>query len=85
MKLKKTDEYMSDLIRKFYGADIVVNIYDSLNAKEEFAKNNNATCMISGAGPTILLISNKTLNIQYDGWEIKELKVNNFGAYIYEE
>lgn len=51
----------------------------------EFAKNNNATCMISGAGPTILLISNKTLNIQYDGWEIKELKVNNFGAYIYEE
>ena len=33
MKLKKTDEYMSDLIKKFYGVDVVINIYDSLNAK----------------------------------------------------
>ena len=52
---------------------------------KEFAKDNNATCMISGAGPTILLISDHSLNIAKDGWEIKELNVNNIGAYIYEK
>ena len=40
MKLKKTDEYISDLIKKFYGAEVTVSIYDALNAKEDFAKNH---------------------------------------------
>lgn len=50
-----------------------------------FAKNNNATCMISGAGPTILLISKDSLNISLDDWKIIEQCVNNQGAYIYEK
>ncbi len=45
----------------------------------------NATCMISGAGPTILLISKDSLNIKYKDWLIIEQKVNNKGAYIYEK
>ena len=49
-----------------------------------YAKNNHATCMISGAGPTILLISKESLNISYKDWKIIEQKVNNKGAYIYE-
>jgi homoserine kinase len=49
-----------------------------------YAKNNPATCMISGAGPTILLISKESLNISYKDWKIIEQKVNNKGAYIYE-
>ena len=51
----------------------------------EFAKNNNATCMISGAGPTILLISKESLNIKFKDWQIIEQKVNYKGAYIYEK
>lgn len=50
----------------------------------DYAKNNPATCMISGAGPTILLISKESLNISYKDWKIIEQKVNNKGAYIYE-
>ena len=50
-----------------------------------FAKENNLTCMISGAGPTILLISDKKLNFEYNDWKIYEVKVNNQGAYIYEK
>lgn len=50
----------------------------------DYAKNNPATCMISGAGPTILLISKEILNISYKDWKIIEQKVNNKGAYIYE-
>ena len=49
-----------------------------------YAKNNPVTCMISGAGPTILLISKESLNISYKDWKIIEQKVNNKGAYIYE-
>ncbi len=52
---------------------------------KEYAKNNNATCMISGAGPTILLISKEKINPSYLDWDIKEVKVNNQGAYIYEK
>ena len=46
MKLKKTDEYIVDLVKKFYGVDVVVNIYDSLNAKEEFAKSHKEEKLI---------------------------------------
>ena len=38
LKLKKIDEYIPDLVRKFYGGEISVNIYDSLNAKVDFDK-----------------------------------------------
>lgn len=51
----------------------------------EYARNNNTTCMISGAGPTILLISKDPLNIAFKDWQIVEQKLNNKGAYIYEK
>jgi homoserine kinase len=41
--------------------------------------------MISGAGPTILLISKESLNIKFKDWQIIEQKVNYKGAYIYEK
>ncbi len=41
--------------------------------------------MISGAGPTILLISKNELNISYLDWKIIPVKVNYQGAYIYEK
>ena len=50
-----------------------------------FAKENNIACMISGAGPTILLISDKKVNISYDDWKTFEVELNNQGAYIYEK
>lgn len=50
----------------------------------EFASSNDATCMISGAGPTILLISKHSLNLSFKDWKIIEQKVNYKGAYIYE-
>lgn len=51
----------------------------------EYAMENNSSCMISGAGPTILLISNKILNISFKNWIIREVKINNQGAYVYEK
>lgn len=51
----------------------------------KFAKQSNATCMISGAGPTILLISKESLNINFDDWLVLEQSVNYKGAYIYEK
>ena len=38
LKLKKVDEYIESLCLKFYGKEIEVNIYDSLNAKQDFVK-----------------------------------------------
>lgn len=51
----------------------------------KFTEDKNVTCMISGAGPTILLISKESLNIKFNDWEIIEQTVNNKGAYIYEK
>lgn len=52
---------------------------------KDFAEKNNATCMISGAGPTILLISKESLNLHFKDWKIIEQRVNYKGAYIYEK
>ena len=41
--------------------------------------------MISGAGPTILLISKESLNINFDDWLVLEQSINYKGAYIYEK
>lgn len=50
-----------------------------------FAKENNAVCMISGAGPTILLISHEKLHIEKEDWLIKELYLSDQGAFVYEK
>lgn len=51
----------------------------------EFGKENDAVTFISGAGSTMLLISKKHLDFKYKDWQIKEVKVLNKGAYIYEK
>lgn len=53
----------------------------------KYAKENDAICMISGAGPTLLIISNKNLifDIDLKNWIFKEVNINNQGAYIYEK
>lgn len=51
----------------------------------KFAKVNDAVCFISGAGSTMLLVSKKHLNFSYLDWQIKEVKILDKGAYIYEK
>ena len=50
-----------------------------------FGKSNDAVTFISGAGSTMLLISQKSLNFKYADWKILEVKVLDNGAYIYEK
>ena len=38
LKLKKTDEYLSDVAKKMFGQELAFNIFDSDTAKEEFVK-----------------------------------------------
>ena len=49
------------------------------------ADKENAVCMISGAGSTLLIISDKVLDINYSDWDIKDVNISNIGAYIYEK
>ena len=51
----------------------------------EFGRDNNAVTFISGAGSTMLLVSKKSLDFTYQDWIIKEVKVLDKGAYIYEK
>lgn len=53
----------------------------------EYASNNDAVCLISGAGSTLLLISDKKLEDlpKFNDWIFKEVNISKIGAYIYEE
>ena len=51
----------------------------------DLADKENAVCMISGAGSTLLLISDKVLDFKYNGWDIKDVNISNIGAYVYEK
>lgn len=64
--------------------------YDLIKGSEfikQYALKNNAVCMISGAGSTILIISNKKLNPynELKNWIFKDVNVCEKGAYIYEK
>ena len=64
--------------------------YPLINESEkiiEYANENNAVCLISGAGSTLLLISDKEIkNLpKLNNWIYKEVNVLNIGAYIYEK
>lgn len=52
----------------------------------QFALENEAVCMISGAGSTLLLISEKELNPYglLEGWKFKKVNICDKGAFIYE-
>lgn len=53
----------------------------------EFAKMNKASAYISGAGSTMLVISDESLKGEFrePDWTIKEVKVEKKGVYIYEK
>lgn len=53
----------------------------------KYCEENNSVCMISGAGSTMLIISNEEIsdvNI-LDNWTFKSVNINYKGAYIYEK
>ena len=54
---------------------------------KQYAINNDAICLISGAGSTLLLISKNELNpIELlPDWRFEKVNVNNEGAYVYEK
>ncbi len=47
--------------------------------------DEDVVSMISGAGPTILLISEKELDIKFQDWDIRRVNINYQGAYVYEK
>lgn len=53
----------------------------------EFAEKNDAICLISGAGSTLLLISKKEFNYieGLEQWRFENVNINYSGAYIYEK
>ena len=51
----------------------------------ELAIQNSAVCMISGAGSTLLMISDKVIDITYQDWKVVDVNISNIGAYIYEK
>lgn len=53
----------------------------------DYANKNNAVCLISGAGSTLLLISKDKINKIdcLNDWRFEEVKVNYKGAYVYEK
>ncbi|MBQ8292749.1 MAG: homoserine kinase [Bacilli bacterium] len=51
----------------------------------KYGQVNNVVTLISGAGSTMLLISNQSIDFKHKDWLIKEVKVLKEGAYIYEK
>lgn len=73
----------NDLLHEPYRYPLI----NDANVIIDYAKKNNAICMISGAGPTLLLISKDDLcfDINLSGWIFKKVNINNQGAYVYEK
>lgn len=73
----------NDLLHEPYRYPLI----NDANVIIDYAKKNNAICMISGAGPTLLLISkdNLELDIKLNDWIFKKVNINNQGAYVYEK
>lgn len=69
---KLHEPYRFPLIK---GSDVVI----------EYGKKHNTVTLISGAGSTMLFIGKEAIDFKYQDWIIKEVKVLNKGAYIYEE
>lgn len=72
-----------DLLHEKYRYPLINNA----NIFKKFALKNNAICVISGAGPTLLIISCEKMNFNFDlrQWIVKEVHINDIGAYIYEK
>ena len=66
-------------------SNLLFSFISKTNEVIDFGKENDVVTFISGAGSTMLLISKKHLAFNYKDWQIKEVKVLNKGAYIYEK
>lgn len=69
-----------DVLHEPYRYPLIKGSSDVIN----LAKEKNAVCMISGAGSTLLVISDKEIDITYQDWKVVDVNISNIGAYIYE-
>ncbi len=73
----------NDLLHEPYRLSLIENSI----AIKKIAKENKASAYISGAGPTMLVISKDYIidKFNFENWQKIEVKVNQQGAYIYEK
>ncbi len=73
----------NDMLHEPYRLELI----DKSNYIKEVALKNNASCYISGAGPTMIVISNEEISDKFDlkDWKKLLVKVNRQGAYVYEK
>lgn len=72
-----------DLLHEPYRLDLI----DKSHEIKKIALDNNASAYISGAGPTMIVISKDNLIDKFDlsNWQKVLVNVNDKGAYIYEK
>ena len=73
----------NDLLHEPYRLSLIEHSIDI----KKIAKENNAAAYISGAGPTMLVISKNEIldKFNLDNWNKIRVNVNQKGAYIYEK
>lgn len=73
----------NDLLHEPYRLSLIEHSIDI----KKIAKENNASAYISGAGPTMLVISKNEIldKFNLDNWNKIRVNVNQKGAYIYEK
>lgn len=73
----------NDLLHEPYRLSLIENA-DKI---KEIAKVNNASAYISGAGPTMLVISKDDIKekFEFNDWKKVSVNVNYKGAYVYEK
>ena len=73
----------NDLLHEPYRLPLIENAKIIKN----IAKENNASAYISGAGPTMLVISKSDVcnKFELENWKKITVNINNKGAYVYEK
>ena len=78
LKIAKNDKLHEQFRYKLIeNSEVVIN----------YANNNNAVCLISGAGSTLLLIGDKDILPikELNEWKFEKVNISKIGAYIYEK
>ncbi len=73
----------NDLLHEPYRLSLIENA----DIIKKIAKENNASAYISGAGPTMLVISKCDISDKFilENWEKVLVNINNEGAFVYEK
>ena len=73
----------NDLLHEPYRLSLIENA-DKI---KKIAKENNASAYISGAGPTMLVISKDNIidKFELENWKKVSVNINYKGAYVYEK